>query len=81
MGFGLNMLYIVRVIFKELKIDPKIKEKHVKVIDMTTKPGDLVEPFTGANKALGDMFLRFDTREEMDRIMNDTSEWLQIVLE
>lgn len=68
-------------IFKELKIDPKIKEKHVKVIDMTTKPGDLVEPFTGANKALGDMFLRFDTREEMDRIMNDTSEWLQIVLE
>ena len=53
----------------------------MKVIDMTTKPGDLVEPFTGANKALGDMFLRFDTREEMDRIMNDTSEWLQIVLE
>ena len=68
-------------IFKELKIDPEIEEKHVKVIDMTTKPGDLVEPFTGANKALGDMFLRFDTREEMDRIMNDPSEWLQIVME
>lgn len=68
-------------IFKELQIDPEIIEKHVKVIDMTTKPGDLVEPFTGANKALGDMFLRFDSREELDRVMENPSDWLHIILE
>jgi len=68
-------------IFKELKIDPKIREEYVKVIDMTTKPGEFVEPFTGANKSLGDMFLRFDSREELDKIMNKTSEWLHIELE
>ena len=68
-------------IFKELKINPEIREKYVKVIDMTTKPGEFVEPFTGANKSLGDMFLRFDTREELDEIMNKTSEWLKIELE
>ena len=68
-------------IFKELHIDHKIKNKYVKVIDMTTRPGDYVEPFTGANKSLGDMFLKFDTREELDEIMNKTSEWLNIELE
>ena len=68
-------------IFKELKINPEIKEKYVKVIDMTTRTGDYVEPFTGANKSLGDMFLRFETREELDEIMKKTSEWLHIELE
>lgn len=68
-------------IFKELYIDPAIKEKYVKLVDMTTQKGDFVEPFTGANKALGDMFLRFDTRDELDNIMAKTSEWLQIILE
>lgn len=68
-------------IFKDLQIDPEIKEEYVKVIDMTTKPGDFVEPFTGANKSLGDMFLRFDSREELDEIMSKSSEWLHIKLE
>jgi len=40
-------------IFSDLWIKPDIQEKYVKVIDMTTKEGDMVEPFTGANKALG----------------------------
>ena len=68
-------------IFKELYIHPDIEKKYVKLIDMTTKRGDFVEPFTGANKALGDLFLRFDTRKELDNIMAQFSEWMQIVLE
>ncbi len=67
-------------IFEELQIEPKILERYVKVIDMNTKRGDYVEPFTGANTALGDMFLRFDTREELDEVMGKSSEWLKIVL-
>lgn len=68
-------------VFRELVIDENIREKYVKVIDMTTKPGDFVEPFTGANKALGDMFLRFNNRDELDTVMGRSKEWLKIILE
>lgn len=67
--------------FKALKIDPDIEKEHVQLIDMTTKPGDMVLPFTGANMSLGDMFLRFDTREQLDEVMSKSNEWLIIELE
>lgn len=68
-------------ILKGIEINPEIKQKYVKVIDMTAKEGDMVLPFTGANMSLGDMFLRFDSREELDEIMSKTNEWLKIELE
>ena len=68
-------------IFKRMDIDENIRSRYVKVIDMTTKEGDMVHPFTGANMSLGDMFLRFDSREEMDSVMARSNEWLKIVLE
>lgn len=68
-------------ILKEIKIDPEIEKKYVKVVDITAKTGDKVLPFTGANMALGDMFLRFDSREELNSIMSKSREWLHIVLE
>ena len=68
-------------IFKGLDIDSEIKEKYVKVIDMTAKEGDMVLPFTGANMSLGDMFLRFESREELDEIMSKVNDWLKIELE
>ena len=48
---------------------------------MSAKPGDYVHPFTGANMALGDMFLQFNTREELDEAVANTEKWLDIVLE
>lgn len=68
-------------IFKELEIDQDVMDKYVKKIDMTTKPGDYVEPFTGANKSLGDMFLKFQSREELDSVMEQSQKWLRIILE
>lgn len=68
-------------IFKRMDIDEGIRSRYVKVIDMTTKEGDMVHPFTGANMSLGDMFLRFESREEMDSVMARSNEWLKIVLE
>ena len=67
-------------VFKKLVIDPSIKEKYVKVIDMTAQEGYEVQPFTGANMSLGDMFLRFESREELDRVMSKSNEWLDIIL-
>lgn len=67
-------------VLKSISIDPEIKENYVKVIDISAKAGDYVKPFTGANMALGDIFLRFDSREELDNVMSKSKEWLVINL-
>lgn len=67
--------------FKKLVIDEDIKKKYVRVIDMSVKEGDVVMPFTGANTSLGDMFLEFSTREELDLVMAKVRSWLTIELE
>lgn len=68
-------------VLKRIEIDPEIEKKYVKFIDLSAKRGDTVLPFTGANMSLGDMFLRFDNREELEEVINNASEWLHIVLE
>ena len=65
----------------EIAINSKIERENVKLKDISAKRGDMVLPFTGANMSLGDIFLRFNTREELDRIMAQSSEWLHIKLE
>jgi len=68
-------------VLKEIRIDEKIKEKYVKVIDLSVKKGDFIQPFTGANMSLGDIFLRFESRKELDEIMSKINEWLYIDIE
>lgn len=67
-------------IFKKLFIDPEIESHYIKLIDLSVKEGDIVKPFTGANMSLGDMFLRFNSRDELDDIMSKTKQWLKIEL-
>ncbi len=66
-------------IFERIEIDPEINDKYVKMVELSVKKGDVVHPFTGANMALGDMFLRFDSREQLDDVTNKYKEWLRIV--
>ena len=66
--------------FKSVTIKQEIKEKYLKVLDLAVKEGDYIQPFTGANMALGDMFLKFDSREEMNQIIKNQQEWLNIEL-
>ncbi len=68
-------------IFSEIIVDEDIKDKYLKVVDLSVKKGDYVHPFTGANMALGDMFFRFNSREELDSVMANVSNWLHIILE
>lgn len=67
-------------VLEEVKIHPEIMKKYVKVVDLSVKKGDMVLPFTGANMSLGDMFLRFDSREELNLVMGKTNDWLNIHL-
>mgnify|MGYP002423613040 CR=1 FL=1 len=68
-------------VLKSVAWDPDIERKYVKVIDISAKPGDVIQPFTGANMALGHLFLRFDSREELNDVMSRQEEWLHIEIQ
>ena len=68
-------------ILKSVYVDSDIADKYLKVVDLSVKEGDYIQPFTGANMALGDMFFRFDSREELDEIMKNQKQWLHIDIE
>lgn len=65
-------------VFKKIVIDPNIEKKYVKYKDFSVKEGDCIQPFTGANMSLGDVFLRFDSREELDEVISHKEDWLKI---
>lgn len=68
-------------IFNCITIDDSVKSRYVRAIDLALKKGGKVLPFTGANMAIGDMFLQFETREELDRVISDVDSWLSIELD
>lgn len=65
-------------ILKSVTIDPVIEEKYVKMVDLSAKPEDVIHPFTGANMSLGNVFLHFESREELDDVMAKQERWLHI---
>ncbi len=68
-------------VLKAITVEPDIAQRYLKRTDLSVKPGDYVHPYTGANRSLGDMFFRFDSREELDAVMAKADEWLHIELE
>lgn len=68
-------------VLKKIDINSEIKDKYIKMIDLSVKQGDYIHPFTGANMALGDIFMKFRSREELNLVISRVSEWLNIELE
>lgn len=66
--------------FEKILIDSEIENNYIRCKDIAVKQGDLVSPFVGANMALGDIFLRFETREELNEVLNSVDKWMQIKL-
>ena len=67
-------------VFEAIDINPEFQKKHIRDIGLIVKPGDKVVPFTGANNSLGTLFLRFETREELEEALNNPASWMQIKL-
>lgn len=63
-----------------VEIDPEFKRKYVRDIGLIVGPGDHIVPFTGANTSLGTLFLRFETRAELESALCQTESWLKITL-
>lgn len=66
--------------FQKIIIETTFKEKHVIEEEIRLSVGDTVGSFTGANAALGTLFLKFDTREELAEALESQSKWLSIIV-
>ncbi|MBR3921516.1 MAG: ATP-grasp domain-containing protein [Kiritimatiellae bacterium] len=60
------------------EIDSDFKRRHVIKLNECFMPGDCVGAFTGANKSLGTVILRFDNYQEAKMAINDPSQWMNI---
>ena len=65
--------------FKDICIDANFDKAHVIEHDLWVKPGDVVSGFTGANQSLGTIFLRFDTREQLERFVQSPNKYISII--
>ncbi len=80
--YAINVLHSERNgVFKQLSIDPDFEREHLVERDLWVKPGDKVAAFTGANQSLGTIFLRFDTREALNRFVSAPNTYISIVTE
>lgn len=67
--------------FDHLEFAPGILENHVIEQHIKKAKGDTVNPFMGANNAVGILLMRFDSMEQMLYMMDHGSEWIHICLE
>ncbi len=67
-------------VFKDIVIDEEIEKKIIRKV-IYKKDGDAVEFFDGANKAIGIVFLKFDSMEQMLDMMDNSEKWIKVVVE
>lgn len=66
--------------YKGLSISNELK-KYIVETDVWVKIGDKIDDFSGANKALGTLILRFDDKKMMAQVMDKPSEYVSIDVE
>lgn len=67
--------------FKNIQIDESFNKKYVLEEEIRVNAGASVMPFTGANAAIGTLFLHFQSNEEMISTMENISKYIKINIE
>lgn len=67
-------------IFGGIDIDEAFREKHIIEEEIRVNKGDKVSAFSGANAAIGTLFLRFESREELEFALATQKDWIKIVI-
>lgn len=67
-------------VLESVEIDTDFRRKHVKDEGLIVKKGDRIVPFSGANTSLGTLFLRAETREELDSAIAEIGKYVHINL-
>lgn len=65
--------------FVDIKYKNGIEDKIIKEVRYKKK-GDPVEYFDGANKAIGILFLKFDTQEEQLDFVSNPEKWIEVII-
>lgn len=68
-------------ILERIDIDKTVLEKNILENHILVKKGDKIRAFTGANTTLGILLMRFESMEEMLHMMDNSEEWIKIILE
>lgn len=53
-------------------------QQNIVEMEIRKRKGEKVEVFSGANNAIGTLFLRFESREKMDEVLASQKDWLTI---
>ena len=67
-------------IFEEAVIDEAFQKNHVIETEIRVNKDNYVETFKGANNAIGTLFLRFDSRQQMEKALASQCDWLKVVV-
>ena len=79
--FAIQVLHAPkRGVFDAIILDRSFMAKHLVEKEIRVNKGDEVAPFTGANTSIGTLFLRADSREEMDAILGHIGEYVSVML-
>lgn len=65
--------------FQRIDYLQEFYERHVVEEAILVKEGDEIKPFTGANQSLGTIFLRFDTREQLEQFVSSPNRYITII--
>ena len=68
----------VEGVFDSLDVEDKFKREHIIEEEIRVQKGDPVTSFSGANAAIGTLFLKFKTREELALALSNQNTWLKI---
>ena len=65
-------------VFDGITIDSQFKKEHVIEEEIRVSKGDIIESFSGANAAIGTLFLRFRNRKELTDALDNQQNWISI---
>ncbi len=68
-------------IFKRIEMDPLFASQYVVEKEIRIPSGTHIDAFTGANQAIGTLFLKFSSKKDMHRILPRISDYLTITLD
>ena len=67
-------------ILDHVYIKPEVEKNNIVENHLIKKPGDVIKAFTGANTTLGILLMKFESLEQMLRMMDHSEEWIQVIL-
>ena len=65
-------------ILDSVVIDQTFRNKYIKNEGLIVAKGDTIHPFTGANTSLGTLFLRAESRKELDCLLEDLEQYIKL---